>query len=238
MALAQIGGETAIESLLSALDRKLFASDEDRAFLYLALGLCGARSEQARTVLRLHYGDARSAEKRGLLALCCGLARDAESVSTTIARLDRESNPEFAAWACLALGLHGDPRGAPVVRRMFDEHKGDATVREHAAIAMTMLQRNEAVPHLVRLLRDAGSQHSKAAVVTALGLLPEPSRAAVDALIEVYKDDSAPDGVRAMAIIALGALGDPRPVPLSALLTRCYNYFIRSVTLDEIASFL
>jgi len=49
--------------------------------------------------------------------------------------------------------------------------------------------------------------------------------------------DSMPNVVRAMAVCALGALADPRPVPVSALLVRNYN-FIRCLALDEIASYL
>ena len=38
--------------------------------------------------------------------------------------------------------------------------------------------------------------------------------------------------------VAIGALGDPRVVPLSARLVGRYNYFIRCLALDQIAAFL
>ena len=37
-----------------------------------------------------------------------------------------------------------------------------------------------------------------------------------------------------MAIIGLGSLGDPRVIPLSASMTRNYNYHIRSFAIDEL----
>ena len=76
------------------------------------------------------------------------------------------------------------------------------------------------------------------AVAAALGLLPEPPRTVIDALDRAWRDDSNRDGVRAAAVIALGAIGDLRTLPLSARLIRHYNYFIRCAALDEIAILL
>jgi HEAT repeat protein len=123
------------------------------------------------------------------------------------------------------------------VRRVFSS-KNDPFVREQAAIAISLLQRSAAVPELLAILKETGTLQAKAAIVTALGVLPEPQADAVDGLIAVYKDDSMPNPVRAMAISALGALADPRPIPVSALLSRNYNYLIRCLALDEVGSYL
>jgi len=71
-----------------------------------------------------------------------------------------------------------------------------------------------------------------------LGSFSNPPTETVDALIAAYRNDSNPDTLPAMAIIALGALVDPRSVPLSATLTTQYNYFVRCLALDEIARLL
>ena len=53
-----------------------------------------------------------------------------------------------------------------------------------------------------------------------------------------YKRDSNPDTVRAIAVIGLGALGDPSPIPMSVRFVRAYNYLIRCQALDWIANIL
>lgn len=244
MSLGQVGGETSVGLLKDLL--RAFADEEDRAFVYLALGLCGVRSEAARDILLAEYHRADTEVEQGVLALACGIAKVEEAVPLTVRALEspRKRDTEglgargrFAGWAALALGFHGDGRGLPPVRKLL-ERNNDPFVREQAAIAVSLLLRSAAVPELMAILKDAGTLHAKAAVVVALGLLPEPTPAAVDALASVYRDDSMPNTVRALAICALGALAEPRPVPVSALLVRNYNYFVRCLALDEIASYL
>jgi HEAT repeat protein len=247
MALGQVGGETAVELLRGLLDGRVFGDDEDRAFVHLALGLCGRRSEAAREALVVHYNRARSDTELSVLALACGLARAKDSVPITLELL---ANPggardgpglgargRFAGWAALGLGFLRDGRGVDPVRKVFGD-SNDPVVREQAAIALALLNRGAAVEELVAILKDAGSLHTKAAVVTALALVPEPTKEVVDALEKVYRDDRMPNPVRGMAITALGALVDPRPIPVSALLSRNYNYLIRCLALDEVASYL
>ncbi|MFI5403468.1 MAG: HEAT repeat domain-containing protein, partial [Planctomycetota bacterium] len=246
MALGQVGGETAVGLLRDLLLDRVFGDEEDRAFVYLALGLCGARSADARETLLGEYERADTDTEQGVLALACGLARVGEAVPITIKTIEKPrlrdtpglgARGRLAGWAALALGFHGDGKALPAVRKVLAE-SNDAFAREQAAIAVSLLQRSAAVAELMAILEEAGTLHAKAAIVTALGILPEPTPEAVDALIKVYKDDSMPNVVRAMAVCALGALADPRPVPVSALLVRNYNYFIRCLALDEIASYL
>ncbi len=246
MALGQVGGDTAVELLRGLLLDRVFGDEEDRAFVYLALGLCGGRSADARETLLAAYERADTDTEQGVLALSCGIAKVGEAVPITILTIEKPqlrdtpglgARGRLAGWAALALGFHGDGKGLPAVRKVLAENN-DPFADEQAAIAISLLERTAAVPELLTILEDAGSMHAKAAIVTALGILPEPTPEAVDALIKVYRDDSMPNGVRAMAVCALGALADPRPVPISALLVGNYNYFIRCLALDEIASYL
>lgn len=244
MSLGQIGGDTAVELLKDLL--RVFGDEEDRAFVHLALGLCGVRSAAARDVLLVEYQRADTEVEQGVLALACGIAKVKDAVPLTVEALEKPRKRDteglgargrLGGWAALALGFHGDARGLPAVRKLLTS-SNDPFVCEQAAIAVSLLVRSAAVPELMAILKDAGTLHAKAAIVVALGVLPEPTPAAVDALVSVYKDDSMPNTVRALAICALGALAEPRPVPVSALLVRNYNYFVRCLALDEIASYL
>lgn len=244
MALGQVGGDTSTELLRDLV--RAFGDEEDRAFVYLALGLCGVHSAAAREIILGAYERANTDTEQGVLALACGIAKVADAVPLTIQAIEKPNlrdtsglgtRGRFAGWAALALGFHGDGRGLAAVRRVLAQNN-DPFVREQAAIAVSLLQGSAAVEELMAILKDAGTLHAKAAVVIALGVLPEPTPKAVDALVSIYKDDSMPNTVRSMAISALGALADPRPVPVSALLVRNYDYFVRCRALEEIASYL
>ncbi|MDH3592461.1 MAG: HEAT repeat domain-containing protein, partial [Planctomycetota bacterium] len=261
MALANIGGPHAVDALIGLIDRKTFAAPNDRAFVYLALGVCGGPSKRAREYLLAKYDRARNRAELSALAMACGLARVGGAVPLTIARVEktgpaaggarpsggpaggvasggRDESGNLLAWGLMALGLHGDPRAVPVIRKAFKRHAGAAIVRENAAIALCLIRRRAAAHELIEVLKKGGSRRAKSAIVTALGVLPDADEKTVTALVDVYKTDAMPDNVRAMAIVALGAIGDPRRVPFSAQLMRNYNYFIRSIILDEIASLL
>jgi HEAT repeat protein len=247
MALGQVGGDTAVEQLRDLLSGRVFGDAEDRAFVYLALGLAGLRSEKARETLVSEYDRARSEVEISVLALACGLARAKEAIPITLDRLAKPGGARdgpglgargrFAGWAALGLGFHGEASGTDAARRVF-EGSNDPVVREQAAIGLTLLLRAAVVPELISILRDSGTLHGKAAAVAAFAVLPEASPEAVDALVAVYREDGIPNPVRAMAISALGALADPRPIPVSALLSRNYNYYIRCLALDEIVTYL
>jgi HEAT repeat protein len=137
----------------------------------------------------------------------------------------------------LALGFHADARGLPAVRKVLKKY-AHPQVRESAAYALVLMLRNKAVPELVEILKESGTLHERAAAAMALGLLPRPPEKAVDALKEIWRDETNNGQLRAAAIIALGAIGDVRTLPLSTRLIRHYNYFIRCAALDEIATLL
>ena len=53
-------------------------------------------------------------------------------------------------------------------------------------------------------------------------------------LIKIVDDKSLPSRTRAMAIVCLGLLGDPRDVPALARVARDYNYRASVHDLDEL----
>jgi HEAT repeat protein len=238
MALGTIGGPHVVEVLSDFIRSNTFANGEDRNFVYIALGLQGAKSKEARDLLLAEYERRASWSERAALAVALGLARCGDAIPRTVELIGR-ANPsnDFLPWAALALGLHGDAKRAGVLEDLFDTyHVGG--IRQKAALGLTLLLGSKAVPKLVEIIEEEGSLHAKAGAVEALRLLKRPDRKAVKALVAAYRRDSNPDSVRAMAIVAIGALGDPRTVPLSARLVRHYNYFIRCLALDQIAAFL
>jgi len=173
------------------------------------------------------------------MMLGCGLAGNRDAVGLTIKRVEGASivNRDVLAYGSMALGLMGDPKASKTVREVLRKY-ADPKIREHAAIGLVLLERNQAVPKLLELLKEGGSLQKKSSAIIALGLLASPSDEVVSELIRAYRKDSNNDAVRAAAIVALGAIADPRKMPLSAKLMRNYNYLIRSGALDLVASLL
>ena len=147
------------------------------------------------------------------------------------------TNRDFLSYGALALGLHGDPAGVDAVRGILRSSR-DAKVQSNAAIAMVLLRRSKAIDDLGPILEDTGSAVTSGAIIMALGLVPRATPELVETLKKQYERDRNPDSVRAMAVIGLGALGDPRAIPFSVRLVRDYNYLIRCCALDLIASLL
>jgi HEAT repeat protein len=105
-------------------------------------------------------------------------------------------------------------------------------------LGLILIEKDGAVPELMRVLKETGNNATRGAIVSAFTDLHRPSDTIIDALVEIYRDDSIHNEVRARAIAGLGVLIDPRPIPVSAQLIRLYNYFIRSHALDEVATWM
>ena len=237
MALGQIGGSGAGKRLVNIYNSNARPGNADRQFLCLALGLVGTRD--ARDTLQIAYEKAGAYEMWPPMMLGLGLSRNPDAVGLTIKRVEGASivNRDVLAYGSMALGLMGNSKASKTVREVLRKY-ADSKIREHAAIGLVLLERNKAVPKLLEMLKEGGSLQKKSSAIIALGLLASPSDEVVNELIRAYRNDSNNDAVRAAAIVALGAIADPRKMPLSAKLMRNYNYLIRSGALDLVASLL
>ena len=240
MALAEVGGARALGKLLAMARDNVFAADDSRGFLYLAIGIAGDKSPEARAWLLAEFRSARSAERRAPLAVALALCKQVDAGKEIRDRLEKTSladGAEFLAYGSLALGMLGAPGAGDTIRGILKKY-ADPLVRRQSAIGLTLLEREGALPDLIDLLENTGTNFTRAAVVSALGMLQDPSRKTVDALIEAGFTDKYDDSVRSRAISALGAIADPREIPFSAILSRGYNYLVRCHALDEIATWL
>jgi len=261
MSLAHIGGKQSTGLLLEYLRDKVFPGGEDRAFVSLALGIVGIESQEARETLEEAYRKRQPLTTKSVLALALGLARHKEAVPLTIKYLNQTSlggiastkgkrrpgasqqrgtvmrGAHFLGYGALALGFHGREEGIAEVRRLLKKYR-DPLVESNAAIALVMLKRGAAMDDLEPILRDSGNAVTRGSMIMALGMIPEPDMKLVQILKRQYERDSNPNSVRAMAVVGLGAIGDPLIVPMSVRFMRGYNYLIRCQALDLIARLL
>ncbi len=241
--------------------------DEDRIvrhFCALNLGVIGG--PKSFRILRENYGDANK-EARGFFLIAYGLCGEPVAADLLGELLKTFKDPMDQAAACLALGLFDDAGRAPVVRAQFDHAKAwtliqtcmlslgllndqssaerikeilltkkQPAVRTSAAISYALLRQWSAVPVFLDLLHEARSIVTLSALAQVMGFLSSP--AAVDSLVDMYKDAKLQRQARAFALVSLGALGDPEDFPVLIRMAWDINYLLRSDPVDEALTIL
>jgi len=241
MALARIGGKLPAEILIGHLRDNVYNDAQERGFAYLALGILGMQSKDAREQLMVEFERTGSATERAPLALALGIARHKEAIPVTVKYIEKASSggagADVLAYGTLALGLHGRKECLAPVKKVLGKYR-IPRIQANAAIALVLLERNQAMGELQPILEESGNATTRGAIMMAIGMIPSPEMKIVKVLKEQYERDGNPDVVRALAVVGLGAIGDPDGVPMSVRFVRGYNYLIRCAAIDLIASIL
>lgn len=202
-------------------------------FAALGLGILGraqmlaGRSvdeESIRKPLREKFAAARDPSSRGAFALASGLIRDRLACDGLLAvASDGGANVKVRAYACLALGIIGDPRALEPLRAAAAEDR-DRDLSLQAAMGLGLLGDARAVDDLVRVISDPDrSQYVLGSAAIALGTMGDER--AIAPLCAIVRDGKRyPDLTRALAVVALGRIGDRRDVPSLARLSTGFNY--------------
>jgi HEAT repeat protein len=215
------------EELLQALAR---GSLETRAWAALGLGLQQRlRRERNQTLsagaaaaLRVELADAKSSVTAGAVAIALGLSGDPAASEVLLARLARESDPRAKGHVCLALGLLDVRDAAEPILAIARSARYQPELLGFAAISLGLLADRAGIATLIELLQQSSSLASQAGLASALGKLGDAR--AIEPLLEVCRDPSRPELVRAFALVALGGIADDRPLPWNEPLSRGINY--------------
>ncbi|MBL8863402.1 MAG: hypothetical protein JNK02_15530 [Planctomycetes bacterium] len=217
-------------------------STPERPWLALALGV-GERAARARGVdtpsgvydaLERAVREHTSPTEAGAHLLALALAGAPASGPVLLARLASLSDDEVRAHAALALGLSGVTAAIEPLRRVVPEARYRPTLLREASIALGLLGDTSVTSELVRILEDSRGLTALAAVATALGYVGD--RGAVEPLLAIASDAARDASARAFAIVALGLLGDPRPLPWNTPLALDTNWWLPPSTLFEPAT--
>ena len=177
--------------------------------------------------------------------------------------LEDSTSLDEAGGHCIALGLLGDVRAAPLLLDRFDDWSVDVS-RGHAAVGLGLLgatgatetlraqlERSRYRPDLIRntsvalaLLRDKGavgalvgilreSTSLSAQAAAAAALGSIGDTRAVDPLLELLEDGEAPALARAFAAAALGLVGDKEALPWNAKISENVHYGAEVSTLTS-----
>ncbi len=220
----------------AALALALAAEGRDRSLDVPAFGALRTRALEA---LHAGAGDERMDPSiRGAFLIGLGIARDRASARllSVLAR-GVDVAPLLRAHASAGLGLLGEARVDVLasLRAALGDRSDEGANRE-AARALGFLGDARSVPDLLDQIRRGGSDLVLARAALALGAIRDPS--AARSLAEIVEDHRASNETRAVAVAALGLLGDLEDVRSLARLSIDSNYLAWTASLAEAVSIL
>jgi HEAT repeat protein len=238
VSLGRIGTEKALVALLEEAENgpqgsRAFAALGLATHVWYATSLDPALRRRIVTKLADISDRLRDSETRSAFLLCRGLVKDKGALDTLVEVAAKPGDTTLRGFACVGLGLLDDPRPAVkgALRTALDE-RTNIDLRRDAATGLGLLRDADTVPYLLEQLRTASSFVVQGQVVTAIGAIGD--RRALAPLVSLLEDRSQPPQVRALAAVGLGLIGDARPVPELARLSRDYNYRASVPDLDEL----
>lgn len=177
-----------------------------------------------RTVMALIAArkQARTSEDRGACSLALGLIGDPVAAEVLRKAFAEERNPETQGDLALALGLVGDTTAIDAIRELLSRSRYQPSLLISAATGLGLLGDVRLVPSLVDLLARSTTQASQGAVAAALGRIGDVR--SIEPLVELAARSDVTDGARAFATVALGMVGDRRPLPWRTSFARDLNY--------------
>jgi HEAT repeat protein len=229
MSLGRIGGENAAAHLVGGMRS---CDQEMRGFYYIALGI--SNSDDAGPILLETLGRLKNSKDRAACALglaLCGHKAAAPDLRDLVA----DGHPAFVPHGMVALGILDDAKAIPIVQKLLKAER-DPMIRREGAIALALLRRTAAIPELVTLLQACKTRLSRASVAWALGFIGTDR--AIEPLLAIYRDKRRPGEERAIALAALGKIGDLSDIPLLAEFAFDLNPYVASQAVSEALTIL
>jgi HEAT repeat protein len=234
---------------------------------FSAISLGGIADAAIKARLEKLFDDA-SAAGRPFLALSMAIAHDAAAAPILREALRKETDESTKASYCISLALLGDQEAAPLMEKQVEDrgriwlqgyaavalgmlHHGqsadmlnarlvtetDPRLRANLSVALGLMHDPRAKTFLVNTLRQKDATiYERGGAAMAMGVL-RMDEAATD-IVEVYRNKKEQDMVRAFAVVSLGLLADPSPVPKLARFSIDDNYTLSVDPLNEVLTIL
>lgn len=214
-ALGTVKRDGAREELVRALSDTNTVVRSHAAF-GLARDVDGGHTDRLLAALR----EASEPTLRGSYAMALGLLEAQEAADDLAEAIDAEGDPQVLPYQMLALGLIApdgiDDLPARIAAIVRESH--DVEVQRWGIVSLGLLGARGALDELSSEVAAVPGLVDRVTQVYALGVVGD--RRQLADLVAIVEDDTQPAFVRAYAIVALGELADPRPLPPSARLTR------------------
>jgi HEAT repeat protein len=182
--------------------------DADRSFAALAIAM--SRDDEFAPELRAALAERPDESTAGSCCIALGLLGDVASAPAIEKTYAGAKHVWLQGYAALALGLAGSTSSVESLHEKLVAEK-DPRLRMNLAVALGMLHDPRARTYLVDTMRGADTFFERGSAALALGALKATS--AVGDIEVVYRDTKEKDILRAFAVVALGEIADPSPVP-------------------------
>ena len=230
ISLGQLGGPQAFKALAQNYKR---ANKEARGFYVLAFGLC--KEQGGAVILKKVLDRSSDAKDRAAAGLALGLFEDKQHIPALRKAFDQAKDWMLMQTTMLSLGILDDKSSADAIKNVLLTKK-QVGVRTSAALSYALLRQWSAIPLFTQMLRTTKSIVTLGAIAQVTGFLS--SEKAATPLIDLFKDKHLQRQARAFALVAIGALGDPEPLPILVRMAFDLNYMIRSDPVDEAVTIL
>jgi hypothetical protein len=246
IALAEVGARAGVEGRTALGETRPYlagllarGSTPERPWLSLALGVgerAAADAGQATSsgvhdALQKAIRDHTSPDEAGAHMLALALSGAPAAGAVLLERVGQLADDEARAHGSLALGLARTTAAIDLLRQIVLDSRYKPRLLREAAIALGLLGDRSLTPQLVEMLRDARGLSALSSVATALGFVGDER--AVDPLLAIAADPGRDASARAFAIVALGLLGDPAPLPWNTSYALDVNWWIPPATLFD-----
>ena len=212
---------------------KLFADSRKSARPFLALSMAVAEYAPAAPLLRAALAKETDESVKSSYCIALALLRDRASAPLMEAAVKDRGLIWLQGYAALALGMLGSADSVPLLHARL-EAETDPRLRSNLAVALGLLHDPAAKTWLVKTLKSDGSVFERGGAAMAMGVLR--MNEAVPDLAGIYDDKKEQDLVRAFAVVALGLIADPSPVPKLARFSIDNNYSLSVDPLNEVLS--
>jgi HEAT repeat protein len=261
--IAKVADTAAVDALLTAA--KGDTDEVVRQFAAIALG--GLADEKVTAHLEKLFAETASFGKP-FIALALALAHDPNAAPLLRGALAKETDDSMKASYCISLALLGDKEAAPLIEKQVEDRgriwlqgyaalalgmlrhtesadmlnarliaENDPRLRGNLAVGLGLMHDPRSKAWLVATLRKGdGTVYERGGAAMALGVLR--MNEAVDDISAVYKNKKEQDMVRAFAVVSLGLIADPSPVPKLARFAIDNNYGLSIDPLNEVLSIL
>jgi len=214
-------------------------STPERPWLSLALavgeraaidnGLTSSRG--VHEALEVAVKEHTSPAEAGAHMLSLALSGAPSATTVLMARLEELRDDDARAHGCVALGLARAGVAIEPLRKIVLGARYQPQLLREAAIGLGLLGDRSLTPVLVDMLRDARGLSALSSIATALGWIGDER--AVDPLLAIATDTGRDAAARAFAIVALGLMGDPAPLPWNTPISLDVNWWLPPATLFD-----
>jgi len=187
--------------------------------------------ETLRRALRNSLDEERSPDRVGACALGAGLAGCVDAAPRLTKLVQEQLPDELRGEVALGLALLGETSAIEPLRAIVSASRYRPELLRQAAIALAILDDEDAVPQLAGLLKDARGLAAQAAISSALGFIGD--HRSVGPLLSLLGDRLATAKARAFAAVALGNVADKELLPWNAKIGIGLNYRAAPATLSD-----